>query len=107
MQQDSKRAGHLFKLEVLSVQNETPGQPWSGSDAVMLEATGNGVELGVRLALQNIVHTQHKWDIRKDVQVCSLQAAVSMSVKRCAAASFATDLTALSCLVGEAATASP
>ena len=42
-----------------------------GSDAVMLEVRPNSIEAGVQLALQQLVHPQQKWDIRKDVQVQS------------------------------------
>lgn len=40
-----------------------------GSDAVMLDVRSNAIEAGVQLALQQLVHPQHKWDVRKDVQV--------------------------------------
>lgn len=40
-----------------------------GSDAVMLDVRSNAIEAGVQLALQQLVHPQAKWDIRKDVQV--------------------------------------
>lgn len=42
----------------------------------MLEVRPNAIEAGVQLALQQLVHPQQKWDIRKDVQVhigCSQQ----------------------------------
>lgn len=40
-----------------------------GSDAVMLEVRSNAIEAGVQLALQQLVHPQRQWDVRKDVQV--------------------------------------
>ena len=47
-------------------------QQGPGSDAVMLEVPSNHIEAGVQLALQQLVHPQQKWDIRKDVQAQSL-----------------------------------
>ena len=54
-------------------------QQGHGSDAVMLEVRPNAIEAGVQLALQQLVHPQQKWDIRKDVQVQS--ASLAKAVK--------------------------
>ncbi|KAL3161913.1 hypothetical protein ABBQ38_008998 [Trebouxia sp. C0009 RCD-2024] len=64
-----------LSLPLLSLADVQSGryanQQGHGSDAVMLEVRSNAIEAGVQLALQQLVHPQQKWDIRKDVQVMS------------------------------------
>ena len=61
----------MWILAMVAQSGRYANQQRQGSDAVMLEVPSNAIEAGVQLALQQLVHPQQKWDIRKDVQVRS------------------------------------
>ena len=61
----------MLMMAMVVQRGQYANQQGPGSDAVMLEVRSDTIEAGVQLALQQLVHPQQKWDIRKDVQVPS------------------------------------